>query len=40
MGYKNLERIHVFPCILGRDIGYSENKNGVHGCVQLGACNW
>ena len=28
MGYRNLERIHVFPCILGRKIRDSENKNG------------
>ena len=28
MGYMNLERIHVFPCILGREIRDSENKNG------------
>ena len=25
MGYMNLERIHVFPCILGRKIRNSEN---------------
>ena len=40
MGYRNLERIHVFLCILGRKIRDSENKNGMHGCVQLDACNW
>ena len=28
MGYMNLERIHVFPCILVRKIRDSENKNG------------
>ena len=37
-GYRNLERIHVFPFILGRD---SENKNG-HAwlCATIDACNW
>ena len=27
MGYRNLEIIHVFPCIFGRKIRDSENKN-------------
>ena len=26
MGYRNLERIHVFSCILGRKVRDSENK--------------
>ena len=28
IGYRDFERIHVFPCILGREIRDSENKNG------------
>ena len=28
IGYRNLERIYIFPCILGREIRDSENKNG------------
>ena len=40
MGYRNLERIYVFPCILGREIHDSENKTGMYGCVQLDECNW
>ena len=43
MGYRNPERIHVlvFPCILGRKIRDSENKNGhawlcATRCMQLG----
>ena len=28
MGYRNLERIHVYICILGREIRESGNKNG------------
>ena len=39
IGYRN--RIHVFPCILGREIRDSENKKGhAFNCVQLDACNW
>ena len=40
MGYRNLERIHVhvFPCISGRKI--QKIKMGMHGWVQLDACNW
>ena len=43
MGYRNLERIHVFPCFFffwDERYAIQKIKTGMHGCVQLDACNW
>ena len=41
MGYRNLERIYMyFPVFWDERFAIQKIKTGMHGLVQLDACNW